>query len=60
MYKCPVRGHEHNLTHVSDHVQEGTGIKAETVECPKGYRWLVIDKVFNDRMRTKRPRWGWK
>jgi len=60
-HRCPVRGHDHDLDHVSDHRQAGTGETAELVECPTGrYRWFLVgDREPNAFNRQTRPRYGW-
>lgn len=62
--RCPIRGHAHDLVHVQDHVQSGTGAKATTWECPSGlHRFLLIEGLHATAAtapRYKRPRWGWK
>lgn len=60
--QCPVAGHQHELVHVRDHTQAGTGQRATTWECPTGrYRWFHIHRLgFNPRLRQDRPRNGWK
>ena len=61
--KCPIRGHNHDCRPVGRTlVQDGTGMKARTFECPTGYyRWLVIEDNTNLKRapKFKRPRWGW-
>jgi hypothetical protein len=58
---CPIRGHDHLVVKVKDHVQVGTGKKATTWECPLGaYRWFSIEgKPLPEAIRFDRPRWGW-
>lgn len=60
-HQCPVRGHSHALVHVQEHTQDGTGLKADTWECPTGqYRWFLIrGRQIADGARRMRPRWGW-
>lgn len=60
--RCLVRGHDHALVHVREHVQRGTGDVAHTWECPTGlYRYFVLEgnDVGDSTIRFKRPRWGW-
>ena len=42
---CPVRGHGgHPLDQVDSHVQDGTGLTAVTVECPRNHwRWFLVE-----------------
>lgn len=61
---CPVRGHDgHELTLVSEHVQDGTGQRAYMIACPGGrYRFFYIPVVFErvgSMVRFTRPRHGW-
>jgi hypothetical protein len=59
---CPVRGHDHGLTLVRDHVQDGTGQRAHTLACPGGrYRFFYLPGVSErvGMVRWTRPRWGW-
>lgn len=55
--RCPVRGHEGHLLLVAKQYPGG-----RLLECPSGiYRWLNIEgKPLSDRLRMKRPRFGWK
>ena len=59
---CPIRGHDHSLTIHEVVVQDGTGMKLFIWECPSGYyRWHQVEgNEFTDRLRLKRPHWGWK
>jgi len=60
---CPVKGHGHGLTLVSEHTQDVTGDKAYTIECPTGAcRFFFIPTAYarvGSMPRYKRPRWGW-
>jgi hypothetical protein len=59
---CPIKGHDHLLACIAEHVQDGTGNRAETWECPTGrYRWFVLaGRSAENSIRLIRPRWGWK
>lgn len=60
--RCPVRGHDHDLIHISTHTQENTGEKANKWECPGGaHRWFLVgDRGPSKYNHTTRPRYGWK
>ena len=61
--QCPIKGHDHRLTFVREHTQDGTGKKATMWECPSGrYRWFHIhDLGFNPKLKMTLPRSGkWK
>jgi hypothetical protein len=60
--RCPIRGHNHELSVHEELTQKGTGKKAVIWECPTGYyRWFQMeDRDFTDETRMKQPRFGWK
>lgn len=59
--RCLIRGHDHPLTVIIRHTQDGTGSVGFTWECPTGrYRWFALDgRTPVDVTRTVRPRHGW-
>ncbi len=63
MIRCPIRGHDHDLTLHRIVVQQGTGSKAEIWECPTGrYRWFLIggQEFAAHAVKMLRPRFGWR
>lgn len=63
VFKCPIRGHDHNLTYKHTLQQMNSVSFAYIYECPTGYyRWMVFpdeNELNNEVRKFKRPRWGW-
>lgn len=65
---CPIRGHNHTLTHRRELTQDGTGQKADIWACATNqadpsvdrYRWFLLrGRELTNLTRMSKPRFGW-
>jgi hypothetical protein len=65
---CPIRGHDHKLTHRRELTQDGTGQKADIWACATDpadpsvdrYRWFLLrGRELSNLTRMNKPRFGW-